>query len=447
MGFEGNLQSLAGGLRVKARVQHPKVTQRKDRPGWPWIFRYYEDVIQPDGSTKVLRRYHEIAPSKGDGTLSKRQAEIERDKFLSKLNAPTTEEAVQQVAATGVALFGEVAKMYEEGYLGRVNQIAKPTRAKEKFYLDEYIVPRWGKLRLNQIQPKAVEDWLHTTFDSWWTMHGVRAIMSRVFYYAEGHGLWEEGKRSPASKAKLGKKRYKNERRILSFDETARVLARLEDPNKLIIETCIATGARISEVLGLKWKHVNLDAATVKIEQRVWHQDVGRPKSEDSRRVLGIGDLAARFREKAAKDGAKPEAWVFHQKRSQDKPLWDSGVRDALHQAAAAEGCDFPGLGPHSFRRANITWRQEVGGSAIEASKIAGHADLETTGEYTFVAPERQNELTRRIQERLARAAPAGRGPETDPAQRGRLAAVPHPKNEQGKKPRVIEIRRKESAA
>jgi integrase len=115
--------------------------------------------------------------------------------------------------------------------------------------------------------------------------------------------------------------------------------------------------------------------------------------------------VAARFREKAAADGAKPDAWVFHQKRDHDKPLWDSGVRDALHQAAAAEGCDFPGLGPHSFRRANITWRQEVGGSAIEASKIAGHADLEMTGEYTFVAPERQNELTRRIQAKLAGAA------------------------------------------
>jgi len=69
-----------------------------------------------------------------------------------------------------------------------------------------------------------------------------RAIMNRVFYYAEGHGLWEEGKRSLASKAKLGKKRYKHERRILSFDETARVLAHLEDTICLIIEICIATG-------------------------------------------------------------------------------------------------------------------------------------------------------------------------------------------------------------
>src|SRR5664279_187694 len=114
---KANLQTLTGGLRVKARVQHPGVTQRKDRPGWPWIFRYYADELQPDGSTKVLRRYHEIAPSKGDGAITKKQAEVERDKVLSKLNAPTPEAAIQQVASTGVAIFGEVAKMYKEGYL------------------------------------------------------------------------------------------------------------------------------------------------------------------------------------------------------------------------------------------------------------------------------------------------------------------------------------------
>jgi integrase len=399
---QGNLHVLAGGLHVKARVQHPQVKPRKDRSGWPWVFRYWADVAQPDGSVKTLRKYQEIGPSKGDRAITKKQAEIERDKFLAKFNAPSTEAAVQQVAATGVALLGEIATMYEEGYLGRKNQIARPTREKEEFYLRQYIVPRWGKLRLNQIQPQAVEDWLHTTFDSWWTMHGVRAIMSRVFYYAEGHGLWEEGRRSPASKARLGKKRYKRERRILSFEETARVLAHLEEPNLLIVETCIATGTRISEVLGLKWKHVDLKAATIKIEQRLWHQDVDRPKSEDSRRLLGIGDLVPRFEMKAAEDGGVPEAYIFQQKRAPGKPLWDSGIRDALHQAAEAEGCDFPGLGPHSFRRANITWRQQVGGSAIEASKIAGHNSLEMTGEYTFVTPERQNELTRRIQQRLA---------------------------------------------
>jgi integrase len=116
---------------------------------------------------------------------------------------------------------------------------------------------------------------------------------------------------------------------------------------------------------------------------------------------LGIGDLLQRYRAKAVACSTS-DSFVFQQRRARGKPLWDSGVRDTLHQAATAEGCDFPGLGPHSFRRANITWRQQVGGSAIEASKIAGHSDLEMTGDYTFVTAERQNELTRLIQAKLA---------------------------------------------
>ena len=147
---EGNLHVLAGGLRVKARVQHPQVKPRKDREGWPWVFRYWFDEVQPDGSVKTLRKYQAVGPSKGADAITKKAAEIERDKFLAKLNAPTVEVAVQQVASTGVALFGEVARMYEEGYLGRHDQIARPTREKESFYLQRYIVPKWGLLRLNR---------------------------------------------------------------------------------------------------------------------------------------------------------------------------------------------------------------------------------------------------------------------------------------------------------
>jgi len=115
----GNVLTLAGGLRVKARVQH-----------------------QPDGTVKTLRKYKDAGPSKGENGITKKQAEIERDKFLARLNAGTLEVAVEQVSATGVAFFGEVAKMYEDGYLGREHQIAKPTRVKKSFYLSGYIVPK-----------------------------------------------------------------------------------------------------------------------------------------------------------------------------------------------------------------------------------------------------------------------------------------------------------------
>src|SRR6266853_2655623 len=109
LGTEGTLLTLAGGLRVKARVQHPQVKPRKDRQGWPWVFRYRADEVQPDGSVKTLRKYQEIGPSKGNGAITKKHAEVERDGFLAKLNAPSIDVAVQQIASTGVALFGKVA--------------------------------------------------------------------------------------------------------------------------------------------------------------------------------------------------------------------------------------------------------------------------------------------------------------------------------------------------
>src|ERR1019366_5107326 len=106
----------------------------------------------------------------------------------------------------------------------------------------------------------------------------------------------------------------------------------------------------------------------------------------------------------ATLDCKDPEAWLFPQPGDPTKPMWDSGVRKELHKAARAEGCDFPGLGPHSFRRANITRRQEVGGSSIEASKITGHANVRMTEEYTIVQMKRQEDVTRRIQDKLAKA-------------------------------------------
>jgi integrase len=96
--------------------------------------------------------------------------------------------------------------------------------------------------------------------------------------------------------------------------------------------------------------------------------------------------LPDRYREWIAEKGiTQPNDWIFAQEEDRTKPMWDSGVRKALKIAAQDAECDFEGFGLHSFRRANITWRQEVGGSAIEASKIAGHATVSMTGDYTIV--------------------------------------------------------------
>jgi integrase len=147
-----------------------------------------------------------------------------------------------------------------------------------------------------------------------------------------------------------------------------------------------------------------LQSGVCRIVQRNWRDDIDDPKSKTRKRPLTLGYLVERYRLQAAAERAHPEKWVFTLTDGSGLPLWDSGVRQALKRAAASEGCDFPGLGPHSFRRANIAWRQGEGASSIEASKIAGHSTIRMTEEYTKIQLSRQEELTRRIQERLANA-------------------------------------------
>ncbi len=98
---DGNLQALTGGLELKIRIQHPGVHERTDRGGSYWYFRYWEDVLQADGTTKAIRKFQTVGPSKGETRLSKKQAEVARDKFLATINKPTIQEKI----VDGLVLF------------------------------------------------------------------------------------------------------------------------------------------------------------------------------------------------------------------------------------------------------------------------------------------------------------------------------------------------------
>ena len=147
-------------------------------------------------------------------------------------------------------------------------------------------------------------------------MNDLRGIMSGIFTKAEEWGYWPEGRRNPISRVRIGEKWSVRPERILTEAETVRVLARLSDPNLLVVETAIATGARISEILGLTWHNVDLEQGVIHIVQRNWRGDIADPKSKTSRRLLTLGYLVDRYRIKAAVEhgwagevGLRPHRW------------------------------------------------------------------------------------------------------------------------------------------
>jgi integrase len=416
---DGILLELTGGVRLKQRVQHPSVIERKDRGQHYWYFRYREDELLPNGTIKPHRRFHTIGLSRGDGAFNKKQAEVVRDKFLLERNAaPSKCEAViaeRQPVEIGAILFGKLAEMWRKDYVENpMVKLAKPTRDKYSMRLDTHILPRWKDARLAELEnSKAILDWLQHECTSWHMMVDLRNVMNGIITRAQEWGIIPRTFANPMQWVKIGRKWTVREDRILDDDETASVFARLEDPQLLICETCLDTGTRISEAVGLQLKHFDPKKGTIRIEQRHCRGDVDEPKTKNSKRTLELGALVDRYCEWiVAKKITRPNDWIFFQEDDRSKPMWDSGVRKALKIAAVDAGCDFLGFGLHSFRRANITMRQEEGSSAIEASKIAGHATVNQTGDYTIVQLKRQEELTRAIQDRRSKATADNSGKE-----------------------------------
>jgi integrase len=175
---------------------------------------------------------------------------------------------------------------------------------------------------------------------------------------------------------------------------------------RLILQTRDSTGMRISELLGLRWRNLDLVAGWTRIEERYYRGDIDEPKTEGSVREVPIGLLLEEYRRHKPAD-ARPDDHVFVRTDGSLEPLWDSGIRKTLKAAARELG--IPGFGMHSFRRGLSTKFQAAGGTAIEAQKTAGHTEVETTSEYTILQRERQEEIVRRVQERWTseQAAPA----------------------------------------
>jgi integrase len=421
---------------LNQRVQHPDVHERKIHGVYQWFFRYYEDVVQPDGSIKTIRRSHVIGPSKDKANpITHKQACQMRDVFLAGLckekAAPDAEPAPaappqpspaaqpesqappeQSKPDPGAFLFGDLAESWRREYVEKIAAgrplIAKPTHEVYVNALDKHILPRWKDTPLKDLRAKAVQDWLQEHCNSWHMMAQLRGVMSGIITKAIEWEVIPETFANPMQRVKLPPKREVREKRILTPEQTVEVLAQIdEEGTRLICETCLDTGTRIAEVTGLMIKHVDLESGTINIAQRNWRGDIDVPKTPKSKRILALGALTGRYRAWMAKLPRKGQNdWVFPNADDPARPRWDSSVRQVLKRAARKckqtsdpkdPGLDFPGFGPHSLRRANITWRQEVG-SSLEASIIAGHSDIRTTQEYTLVSLNRQEELTRHVQ-------------------------------------------------
>lgn len=245
-------------------------------------------------------------------------------------------------------------------------------------HLRVHLLPRWRSRRLDSIGvddvARLVEE-MRAAGCKAWTIRGALTVAGRVFDFARrrldcpGANPVRDLDRSerPASDAR--------ERRVLTRDELAAVLAAAPDRHRPLLRFAAQTGVRLGEALGLRWRDINLDEGTATIAGQL---DRDRQhvecKTRRSRRTLELpGELTHALREhRLAASRCAPDDAVFSTRTG--GPFDHRAVQRALRSASTAAGIADPPPTVHDLRHTHASAWIAAGGDLAELSARLGHA-------------------------------------------------------------------------
>ena len=394
---------------MKTRYQDPKILKRSDvsRPF------YYVLATVPVVTAEGLKRKRQPFNLGFCDEVTMREAKARKQQILAPINAG-------KFLIQSQIPFRDVARKFEQV---RIPQLGAATQAKYRTHLQNHLLPAFGDMLLCEITKPAIEAWLNEkaqprtvtvqrsggevteTRDSlsWWARQDLRNLLSAIFTKAAEWNLWDG--RNPCEGVIVGSRKQKRSKRIPGPEDLARFLESIPDTAiiaptaaRLIVIMAVVAGLRVSEVLGLQPGDIDGAKQTLRVERRQHRGDIADPKSEAARRVRQIGSLAQELLRYAA--GKGPEDFIFQ--RKDGRLLDDRDLQQHVFRPAAeAAGIYHQGFGMHTFRRLNVTWRQQAGATPLEAQKAAGHASLDMTFLYTQTEEAREREHVRLILERL----------------------------------------------
>jgi len=105
----------------------------------------------------------------------------------------------------------------------------------------------------------------------------------------------------------------RSEKPVWSPEQLKLIVDSVPRAHRSLFQCAMLTGARLGELLGLQWKHVDFDAQTLEIRQALWEGELVSPKTEGSVRLIYFGPslLAALVAQKQNSNHNGPDDFVF----------------------------------------------------------------------------------------------------------------------------------------
>jgi integrase len=239
-----------------------------------------------------------------------------------------------------------------------------------------HLVPRWGKLRLDEIRPQDITQWLAEKAAEGLapaSVEKIRVTFGRSFELARQWGM--PGAASNPVRS-VPRPKFDNKReRFLTREQAGRLLeaaGRSLNPQlKSILSLLLLTGARVSELLHAEWRHVDL-------ERRAWLIPISKTGKA---RYVPLSQAAIDVLTSLPRFEGCPYVLPNPETRApfvSIKHAWQTARREA----------GLRDLRIHDLRHSAASFMINGGVDLYAVGRILGHADHKSTMRYAHLANE-----------------------------------------------------------
>lgn len=316
----------------------------------------YEDAAGRQKQHKI-GRYEDVSFA-----AAKKAAQRLRSEVVMGGDPGATKAAIK-----AVPLYAELAAMHIADA-----ELHQRSFSTTKSYMEKHIVPKWGRVRLTDIDSRAIAQWLATKRDEGLapaTVLKIKMIFSRSFELGARWGI--PGCDKNPVRAVQSKPVNNARQRYVTAEEAARLITAAEASRNTqlaaIVQLLLLTGMRVSELLSTRWADVDLDRRTLFV-----------PTSKTGRsRHVPLAQAAV----DVLSDLPKGE-FLFPNPRDPKKHL--TTIKHGWQ--TARDVARLPGLRIHDLRHSAASFMVNSGVDLYSVGVVLGHANVASTARYSHLA-------------------------------------------------------------
>jgi integrase len=258
----------------------------------------------------------------------------------------------------------------------------------EFYYVNRTLVPFFGKLRLDRINPFELERFKQKRLKDGLKKSSINREIGLLKSMLKTAVKWELTDKNAAKEARLFKLDEPQSERVLSQEEEFKLLVACDESElryraphlKSVILIALCTGLRRGEILRLKWADIDFDQNALIVRK-------SKTKFGRGRRV-GLNSL---LRQTLVSSFEKEHGeWVFPSPKRFQKPdeaeRHIGDVKNAFRRAVRVSGID-----PITFHQLRHTFCSRLADGGVPMPVIqdlAGHASIIMTRRYTHPSEE-----------------------------------------------------------